>query len=224
MEQWNPNSLLPASASTRQWIAGTFNAYQLEVSPREFCSIASLYGALRHFHGICTLVETNAHASAFALLRVLWQALLNGAWLYSSCPEDMLEQYFTGARDFPKIPRLVREIEANLEHEMVDAKAFTEFQVRIGTFMHNHVHAGHQQMRRLVDENLITESFTPFEVNVLLFIATRMVLMAAALIALVVSDHELEAEVRDRLMAFSGEFERVFGSGEPSPAGASSSA
>lgn len=73
-------------------------------------------------------------------------------------------------------------------------------------------------MRRLLDERAVTESCTGFEISMPLFIATRMALMAAALIALLVADHQLETEVRNRVIEFSDEFEQVFGSSEPDPA------
>lgn len=191
------------------WLATTFADYPLSVTPQELASAANLYAAMRHFHGICILVEGDAHASAFALLRVVWQALLNGAWLYSSCPEHQLEQYLSGSRDFPKIPTMLKQIETHLQHEMVESGIFTTLQVRIGTLMHNHTHVGIQQLKRLVSDAGVTESFSAFELNVLLMIVTRMALMAAALLAVVADDHQLEQAVRDRLIAFSTKADEI---------------
>jgi hypothetical protein len=210
------SEFLPIARGTIEWLARTFQEYRVELGPREFVSVASLFAALRHFSGICTLVEAHAYASAFALLRVEWQSLLNGAWLFAACPDAMLEDYFLGNRDFPKIPRLIKEIESSLDHEMTDAKAFTQFQVLIGKFMHNHTHAGHRQILHMIEEHMIAESVAHRELDVLLFISIRMAFMAASLIAKISDDSRLSADTRERLISLSTEFDRIF----PEPADA----
>jgi hypothetical protein len=94
------SDLLPVARANVEWMGGVLEHYPIESSARELVAITCLYGALRHFNGICVLVEADAFASAFALLRVEWQALLNGAWLFAACPEHLLQDYALGAREF----------------------------------------------------------------------------------------------------------------------------
>jgi hypothetical protein len=206
------SDLLPVARANVEWMGGVLEHYPIESSARELVAITCLYGALRHFNGICVLVEADAFASAFALLRVEWQALLNGAWLFAACPEHLLQDYALGAREFPKIPRLIKEVESKLEHQIGKSRVLTDTQVRIGKFMHNHTHAGHHQIYRLIDKGLVAETGSPRELDGLLFISLRMALMALALLALVAKDEDLAHQVDSRLEELRVHVDRIVGS------------
>lgn len=57
-------------------------------SNKSYVAGALLRGAMDHFNAICYLAKAGAHTSAFALLRVEWQSLINGLWIHLICPEE----------------------------------------------------------------------------------------------------------------------------------------
>lgn len=71
---------------------------------------ASFHTSLEHFSGIRVLCGVGKFAPAFALLRVQWDAFLNGAWLLHCAKPDRLKRIFDRRDGFPKIELRVRQL------------------------------------------------------------------------------------------------------------------
>ncbi|MCA9643807.1 MAG: hypothetical protein KC492_24105 [Myxococcales bacterium] len=73
--------------------------------------------AMDHHHAIIVLLGSKLYASCFALLRILFEACVRGAWLMESATDAQVRSYLDGTEP-PKIRKMTEELEKSKpEHE-----------------------------------------------------------------------------------------------------------
>lgn len=121
-------------------------------------AVASFHTSLEHFSGIRVLCGVGKFAPAFALLRVQWDAFLNGAWLLHCAKPDRLERIFDRRDGFPKIEQRVRHlVTANEAYRDGDLAALF---AAIEKGLHDLTHAGVGQIVHTLGPAHIESQYT----------------------------------------------------------------
>lgn len=96
-----------------KWIAESLDGLKIPTLPTERrtqLSAATLHVAIEHHQAIVLLVEQGLHASAFALMRVLFEAYVRGCWLATAASDHEVAR--ADHDEFPPFGSMVKSIEA----------------------------------------------------------------------------------------------------------------
>ena len=93
-----------------EWLRLSVQEKPIPSTNRARAAAACLALAQEHHHSIVLLCEHRIYGSAFALVRVLFEAYVRGEWLIS-CATDEQVEYFVTAQEPPKLDFLIRQIE-----------------------------------------------------------------------------------------------------------------
>ena len=197
----DPNAL-ELSYGILDWLSAQTSDLEFPHSNKSFIASALHYGAIDHFNAICYLVKAGAHSSAFALLRVEWQAFINGLWMQLVCPEDQAEKYWVGDREFPGLEAAIKQVMKNLPEGAEGGKGITTLKVQLGKSMHIYTHMGALQIQGLTRTGEIASYFPAAQVDALLTVAVRIALYAATGLAWLKDDAFLEAAIEDEFLDF----------------------
>jgi len=140
-------------------------------------ALASLWIVHDHHRAITALLEKNIHASAFALSRPLYEALLKGLWLSYCAPEHKLEAFATG-RELDSVSALTEDLlAAQLPPVVLDS--VRNIKQRYWKGLCSFAHAGHAQLKRwLSPDGVEPPHYTEAEIKELMNFTAFMVLVA----------------------------------------------
>jgi hypothetical protein len=200
---------LQLSSDLLTWLSDALADYEVRQSDKSFIAGALLVGGLHHYNAICYLVKAGAHSSAFALLRVEWQALINGLWMQLCCPEDQAAAYFSG-KEFPGITKAINLVEKALAPLLTNGrKPFTEMRLVVGESMNVYTHMGSLQIQGFTKGREITSNFSDKQVAELLSISARIALYIATAMAWLNDDDTLENRIYAKFVEFQEAFVRL---------------
>lgn len=109
-------------------------------------ALASLLVAHDHYRAIAVLLEKGLFASALALNRPLYEALVKGLWLSHCAPEGKLEDYAAG-RELESLNELTEDL-LSTEIPAVVRNGVRNVKQRYWRQLSSFAHAGHAQVRR----------------------------------------------------------------------------
>jgi hypothetical protein len=194
------------------WLGDITSNLGVPDEPRARAAAALLYGALAHFNAICFLAKhAEGHPSAFALLRVQWQALLNGLWMHSCCPQPHVKNYVKGRKQFPHFNVLISEIEVALGGAVGGSGPLSQQHAMMKESMHNFTHMGSLQIAAISGQGVVGTAYPQMQIDGLLITAVRIMLITVAAVAQVSGAPSVEQQARDRFVGFHDELARRLG-------------
>ncbi len=116
--------------------------------------------AQEHHHAIVKLIEFGLFASAFALVRVEFEAYVRGEWL-SQCAGDAIIEAFLRGKEPPRINCLLSELEML---ESFNKKILSQIKQKNWKTMCGFTHTGGLQVQRWNTEDGIEANYSEEEV------------------------------------------------------------
>jgi hypothetical protein len=104
-------SQLQEAGGLVEWLRLQVHERELPASNRVRAAASCLGIAQEHHHAIVLLLERTLYASAFALMRVEFEAYVRGVWLMLCATDDKVGRFLNGDEP-PKIDALLSELEA----------------------------------------------------------------------------------------------------------------
>ena len=117
---------------------------------RSLAAIGCLHVAKEHQRAIALLCAAGMYGSAFALLRVLVEAVVRGVWLHRCASEQEVRKFKEGKVE-KKFFELVSDIEAKVPSL---ESALTLYKNAHWSFLNEFTHTGFAQVVRRYDENV----------------------------------------------------------------------
>jgi hypothetical protein len=103
---------LRESTALISWLDERINGVAFKAEVRSQLAVSCLDGALEHQKAIVLLISQSLHGTAFALVRLIFEAYVRGAWLYRCASDANLELFQTDAFDTKKkINTLIQDLE-----------------------------------------------------------------------------------------------------------------
>ena len=190
------SNALDEAADLSDWIA--------DHHPRQIyqnvCSMvaAPCYGiALEHREAILLLIRHNCRTSAYALVRSVYEATMQGKWAEKYLVEDVKVQEFIQKKaHFPKLDKLVQQLDAG-----TGAKTYTTFKSNAYEALSDFSHGGPLQLTRWTTQDELGSNHPDGEVVELLQWVNLFGLMAVWGIARLAGTATAEHE--EKLSAYS---------------------
>ena len=135
------------------------------------------------------------NASAFALVRVQYEAYVRGMWL-SHCATDEEVKAFSEGAEPPKMPRLIEAIDATSN---VDGQRLSNLHKNSWKAMCAYAHTGAQQVQRWITSEAVEPNYDPAEVGEVVSFTSAISLLSAVSVAGLANDEQLA----ERILAYA---------------------
>lgn len=154
-----------------------------------------LYVAFMHYRGILTLLSDNNPTSAFALVRLYFDAYVRGVWLHRRASQGDLDDYGKDKHSLA-FGDMVLQIE---ELEGFNGGTLSSIKTRSWKAMNSYAHTGYQQVARHNTPTDIGPSFEDDEVLELLRASDAFAIMIAQEMLLMAGDLKTANELTERM-------------------------
>jgi len=168
-------STLANAEELMRFCAATLHELVMPANLRSRTAAACLGVVLDHQHAITILVANERMASAFALVRPVFESLLRGIWLTHCATDDQVELFSTG-RSRPEVDRLLKDIENKPGY---DEKGLSAIKVSAWSSMCEYTHTGGLQIQRWQTESSVEPKYNKDEVEEVLAFANLFASLAA---------------------------------------------
>ena len=170
-----------------RWIDQSVKDLPFKTNLRSQLGLGCLDVALEHHGAVVLLVSKSIHASAFALVRLLFEAYIRGEWLLECASDEQLEQF--------KADRLKRKFGQMIE-DLESRKAFnngvlSKAKKASWEWMNSLTHTGYQQVARRNIPDGIAPNYKNEEVLQILDFADAVAIMSVIGIAAITGKEEL---------------------------------
>lgn len=163
------------AAELVDWIGRTLHEISMPSSVRARVAGACFAVAQQHHHALVLLLERTLYASAFALLRVEYEAYIRGVWHAHCATEARCRKTFNGIK-LPDIGVMLSAIE-NLPG--FEEKNLARFHAGSWKTMCAFTHTGGLQIQRWITREAIEQNYTEEEVDEILRCANIYALKSA---------------------------------------------
>src|SRR5690606_36177865 len=150
-----------------EWLRLQVHDRQLPASNRVRAASSCLGIAHEHHHAIVLLIQHHLYASAFALLRVQFEAYVRGTWLLLCATEGEIGAFLNG-KEPPKVDALLRELE---ETPGYAEKMLSGLKQKYWASMCGYTHTGGIHVKRWNTEEAAEPNYAIQEVQEVLFFA-----------------------------------------------------
>jgi len=193
--------LITKSEKLIQWMEE--RVYGLEISADERTRIAASCHdvAMEHHKSIILLVSHSLYGSAFALVRLIYEAYIRGVWLHRCASNKEIERFKKGKID-KVFGVLITEIEGVEGYEIGTLSNVKETS---WNNMNSYTHSGFNQIARRITESSIEPNYDEKEINQCIYFATVIGLMSALEIVLMAKNEKLGLEFLEAIKGFSNE-------------------
>ena len=126
-------------------------------------SLACFHIVREHHHAIAIMLDEGLYASAFALMRPLYEAAVKGMWLGHCAEEGRMESYATGT-EVPAVGELVDDLLKSPLPSVVSSE-MRRIKMMYWKVMSSLTHAGHAQVRRWLTATGVAPTYSKAEVT-----------------------------------------------------------
>lgn len=147
--------------------------------------------AQEHHHAIVTLIRHRLYASAFALLRIEFEACVRGLWLQDCASEKDVERFANGEEP----PRIRELIEAVEEAAGCSEGYFSDIRQRFWGSMCGYTHTGGLHVQRWNTADAVEPAYAPQEVLEVLRFAELIAACSVIGLANLIGDDTLAQQV-----------------------------
>jgi len=145
--------------------------------------------AQEHHHAIIRLIEERLYASAFALIRLAFEAYVRGEWLTLCATDSMIKRFWSG-KEPPKIDKMLADLEATSSFK---EKVLSQIKKRSWKAMCSYTHTGGLHVQRWNTVYGIEPNFSREEVLEVMKFAETIGSLSVIGIARLANDDELAA-------------------------------
>jgi hypothetical protein len=155
--------------------------------------------AVEHQNAIVVLCENRHFGSAFALIRVIFEACVRGVWLHRCATEQEVTKYQNDTLDkkFYQVLQQVEKIEGFEDGILGGVKS------KYWNAMNSFTHTGILQVSRRLSEDSLGPHYTDDEILEILGFSGAMCLFAAQQIALLSGDLSLANQMLEKMVEFA---------------------
>ncbi|MCI5210836.1 MAG: hypothetical protein D3910_19075 [Candidatus Electrothrix sp. ATG2] len=187
--------LIEKSKATIRWIDSKKDGLPIDSDGRTKLSAACFDLVLEHQKSVVLLIEKHLNGSAFALIRLIFDAYIRGLWLYHSASETEIEKYKNEKlkKPFGDLIKDVEKIDGYSSGILSQAK-------KAGwDAMNSYTHSGFLHLTRRVSEDSIEPIYTDEEKVEAIKFANSCSLMAVIGIASLAKNQELANDVLEHI-------------------------
>lgn len=138
--------------------------------------VAYCHLVVDHQRAIALLLEANMLASAFALARPTFEALVKGLWLYYCATDEQLEQHAKG-KELDQIGALLDSLGSKPVHAVV-IRSLQQIRSKYWKTLSSLTHIGHTQLRHWISPTGVQPSYPEPALHELANFASFMALAA----------------------------------------------
>ena len=181
------------------WIDEHTSGLALPADERSLLAAGCFDVALEHQGAIAVLHKAALHGSAFALLRVLAEALVRGLWLLSCATDAELRKFKKGKID-KTFDQLVNEIEAGFG---THGGVLSSFKQSAWTALNGFTHTGFHQVSRRHTGGRIEGSYPDHELKKAIGVAGALGLIAGGQVIAMSERKELLPLFNERMASYA---------------------
>ncbi len=178
-----------------EWLRQQVHEKQLPATVRVRAAGACLALAQEHHHSIVFLVEHELYGSAFALVRLAFEAYVRGEWL-ALCASDAAVKEFLAGQEPPKIDVLLADLART---PAFDENVLAAVKAKSWRAMCDYTHTGGRHVQRWNSVDAIEASYDDAEVREVLSFAAVMGALAVLGLASLAGDSELALRVLEKM-------------------------
>lgn len=184
-----------------EWLRLQVHKRQLPASNRVRAAASCLGIAHEHHHAIVLLIGHQLYASAFALLRVQFEAYIRGTWLLLCAPEDKVAAFLNGNTP-PRVDALLRELE---ETPGYAEKMLSGLKQKYWQSMCGYTHTGGIHVQRWNTSEAVEPSYSIDEVREVLFFTAVIGCLSVLGFAQITDDDALAARLVERVKGLTND-------------------
>lgn len=188
--------LVKDSETLIQWMDSRLDGLSIPSDDRCRLSAGCFHVALEHQKSIVLLVANLLHGSAFALVRLIFEAYVRGLWLYRCASKDEVDKFQNEKGGIDKtFATLITEIEQvkGYEYGMLSDVKKTSWKA-----MNDYTHSGIRQISRRITEDSIEPTYAVSEIRDCITSTAAFGLMAALEISLMAKADTLALELLEK--------------------------
>ncbi|WP_332813871.1 DUF6988 family protein [Ramlibacter sp.] len=191
----------PGSVEYLNWLGRAIHECKLPATNRVRAAASCLAIAQDHHHAIVLLVDHHLYASAFALVRVAFEAYVRGEWLAACASEEQVESFVHGDEP-PKFRVLLEELE---QTEGFKRQVLSSIKAHAWDAMCAYTHTGGLHIQRWNTSHAIEPGYEEAEVREVLDFAETVGSLAVIGVAKLAEDVEAARAVLERFKQRKGQ-------------------
>ena len=182
-----------------RWIDEHTAGLSFETGDRNMLAVGCFDVAIEHQAAIALLHSSGLYGSAFALLRVLAEALVRGLWLLHSASEAELQKFKRG-----KVDKTFDELVKEVEKVIGDSQAvLSGFKKSAWACLNGFTHTGFHQISRRHKPGRVEANFIDEDLAKALGVAGALGMIAAGQLAGLSDKKELVSKFLERMDAYA---------------------
>lgn len=182
-----------------EWLRLQVHDRELPASNRVRAAASCLGIAQEHHHAIVLLLEHHLYASAFALLRVEFEAYVRGIWLMLCATDDNVGVFLNGEKP-PRIDTLLSELE---QTPGFAEKTLSGLKQKHWRAMCGYTHTGGIHVQRWNTPEGVEPNYSIDEVREVLYFAAIIGCLSVLGFAHMANDDALTARILERVHALA---------------------
>lgn len=191
----DPRAAVQDSFAIAKWLARELNDLSIDATLRNRLAGGCFSVTQDHQCAITLLLDEKMFASAFALLRPLYESYIRGLWLAHCATEEHVER-FKQADEPPKIAAMLAAIEGL---DAYSAGTLSRFKAESWSAMCSYTHTGSRQVLRWQTEAAIEPNYPPEEICEVAKASTSYALLSAVGMANLAEDEPLAHKILERM-------------------------
>ena len=190
--------LIIESEELIQWLDKCIDRIEISSDTRTRIAAGCLDTALEHHKAILLLVSRSLYGSAFALMRLLFEAYIRGIWLHR-CASDSDLELFKAEKLAKKVLTFIQEIE---RIDGFEKGVLSNVKLKSWSAMNSYTHSGFMQIARRNTESTIEPNYSEDEILEALNFANAMGLLSAIEISLLAGNEPLANSILEKAEGF----------------------
>jgi len=186
--------LIIKSEELIQWLDKHIDGIEISSEERTRLAAGCLDTALEHHQAILLLVSRSLFGSAFALVRLLFEAYIRGIWLHR-CASDSELELFKAEKLDKKFGTFIQEIE---RIEGFEECVLSNAKLKSWSAMNSYTHTGFMQIVRRNTASAIEPNYTEGEILEALNFANAIGLLSALEISHLAGSEELANSILEQ--------------------------
>jgi hypothetical protein len=178
-----------------EWLRQQVDEKQVPATTRVRAAGACLALAQEHHHSIVFLVEHKLYGSAFALVRLAFEAYVRGEWL-ALCATDASVQSFLTGQEPPKMDSLLAELERT---PAFSESVLSTVKAKSWRAMCDYTHTGGRHAQRWNTADAIEACYEDVEICEVLSFAEAIGSLSVIGLATLADDSELALRVLEKV-------------------------
>ena len=178
-----------------EWLRQQVHEKQLPATVRVRAAGGCLALSQEHHHSIVFLVEYELYGSAFALVRLAFEAYVRGEWL-ALCASDKTVADFLAGREPPKIDTLLAEL---AKTPAFSENVLSTVKAKSWRAMCDYTHTGGRHVQRWNSADAIEPSYDDAEIREVLSFAAVIGSLSVIGLATLAGDEQLALRVLEKV-------------------------